>query len=71
MVALIASAGLSVLLQVLFGGQQMTLAQLDWVGLVLFAAAFAVLRWKKPNPILVMSLCGLGGLLAGLLGLPM
>lgn len=70
-VALIASAGLSVLLQVLFGGQQMTLAQLDWVGLVLFAAAFAVLRWKKPNPILVMSLCGVGGLLAGLLGLPM
>lgn len=68
-VSLIASAGISILLQVAFAGQQMTLANLQWTGLVLFAAAFTVLRRKKPNPILVMSLCGVGGLIFGLLGL--
>ena len=65
-VALIASAGLSILLQVAFGGAQMSLVNANWVGLVLFAAAFAALRALKWNPILVMVLCGVGNLLVGL-----
>lgn len=65
-VALIASAGLSILLQVAFGGAQMSLVNANWVGLALFAAAFATLRLLKWNPILVMVLCGVGNLLVGL-----
>lgn len=66
-VALIASAGISILLHVLFGGQAIRADNLQWADLVLFAAAFFVLRKFKWNPILVMSLCGVGGLAAGLL----
>ncbi len=66
-VALIASAGLSILLQVAFGGAEMTLVNANWVGIVLFAAAFAALRVLKWNPILVMVLCGVGNLLVGLI----
>lgn len=38
------------------------------VGIVLMAAAFLVLRWKKWNPILVMLLCGVGGAAAHAVG---
>lgn len=65
-VALIASAGLSILLQVVFGGQAMALEVVNWVGVVLFVAAFFALRKLKWNPILVMVLCGVGNLLVGL-----
>ena len=66
-VALIASAGLSILMKVIWGEGAMAFASIDWVGLCLFTAAFFVLRKYKLNPILVMSLCGLGGLLVGVL----
>ncbi|MBR5534133.1 MAG: chromate transporter [Ruminiclostridium sp.] len=69
-VALIAGAGLSILLQVLFAGGPMTLEGLNWVGGLLFCLAFGVLRKFKCNPILVMLLCGSLSLLAGLIGLP-
>lgn len=65
-VALIASAGLSILLQVVFAGQTMALEAVNWVGVVLFAAAFFAIRKLKWNPILVMVLCGVGNLLVGL-----
>lgn len=65
-VALIASAGLSILIQVAFGGAEMVPANINWVGVVLFAAAFGALRLGKCNPILVMVLCGVGNLLVGL-----
>lgn len=61
-VALIASAGLSILLEVLFGG-----GTLQWTSALLFAAAFLALRKFRRNPILVMGLCGLGGLILGIL----
>ncbi len=67
MVALIAAAGLNILRQVLFAGQAMAPQNVQWAGLALFAAAFCLLRWRKWNPILVMSLCGAGGLALGLL----
>ena len=66
-VALIASAGLSILLEVVFDGQAMVLDSVQWVGLCLFGAAFFILRRFKWNPILVMSLCGGAGLLLGMI----
>ncbi len=66
-VALIASAGLSILLEVAFDGQAVALASVQWVGLCLFGAAFFILRRFKWNPILVMSLCGGAGLLLGMI----
>ena len=57
-VALIAGAGLSLLKPALFGGAP-TLSALDWPQAVLFLAAFFLLRWKKPSPILTMFGCGL------------
>lgn len=61
-VALILSAGLSILKLTAFGGAAVSPANLDWIGVALFAAAFFVLRKYKTNPILVMSLCGAAGL---------
>ncbi len=66
-VALIASAGISILLKVIFGGGAMTLQNVDFVGVCLFAAALFVLRKFKWNPILVMTLCGVIGLAAGVI----
>lgn len=68
-VALIAAAGLNMLLQVAFGGRDsISLETFSVPGTVLFAAAFFALRKWKPSPILVMALCGLAGLLLGLAG---
>jgi len=58
-VALIASAGISILIEVATAGKA--------VGLLLSAAAFIALRRFKLNPILVMCLCGAGNLLITLL----
>lgn len=66
-VALIASAGISILLQVALGGQELSMANLNLIGLALFAGAFVLLRKFKWNPILVMCLCGAGNLLLGFL----
>ena len=66
-VALIASAGISILLQVVFSGGAFAVANLNPVGIGLFLAAFFILRKFKWNPIYVMLLCGAGGLFLGLL----
>ncbi len=66
-VALIASAGLSILLQVVFAGADMALEAVQIVGVILFAAALFVLRKWKLNPILVMASCGVVNLLIGLI----
>ena len=69
-VALIAAAGLNMFLQVAFGGKTMiSLANAKWIGIILFAAAFFVLRKFKTNPILVMVFCGIINLILGLIGL--
>lgn len=67
-VALIASAGLSILSLVAFGDGLVSLKNVQWGGLMLFIPAFIALRKFKPNPIMVMCLCGAGGLILGLLG---
>lgn len=66
-VALIAAAGCSILQLVAFGGNEMNLLNMNWLGIVLFAAALLVLKRKKWNPILVMVLCGVAYLSVNLI----
>lgn len=65
-VALIASAGLSILNLVLFNGSSIDVKRIDGIGAVLFLAAFVILRKWKWNPVIVMSLCGAAGLVFSL-----
>ncbi len=64
-VALIAGAGISLLRAV--GEAPLQPANMNWVGLGLFAAALFILRKWKWNPILVMLLCGIANLGIGVL----
>lgn len=57
-VALIASAALSMLALVAFGEAGPGAGAVNIGGLALFLGALLLMRIKKPNPILVMSLCG-------------
>jgi chromate transporter len=66
-VALIASAGMSILILALWGEGGISLASTDIFACALFAAALAVLKKWKPNPILVILGCGAAGLAAELL----
>ena len=66
-VALIASAGLSILQTVVFQGEAPAIQNINWAGLMIFAAAFYLIRKRKWNPILVMGLCGASGLAASLI----
>ncbi len=68
-VAMIASAGLSLLALALFGTQSGAVhwADLNWVAVGLFAAALAALRKFKKSPILVMGGTGLAGMAVYLL----
>lgn len=58
-VALIASAGTSITLLVLFNEEKIALSNVNWAGAGLFLAAFIALRRWKWNPILVMIICGI------------
>ena len=66
-VAMIASAGLSILMQVAFSGGAAAPQNIDYLGLALFLAAFAAIRRFQCHPILAMVLCGAGRLAVGLL----
>lgn len=68
-VALIASAGLNMLLQVIFGSRVIHLSSVNWIGVALFIPAIFALRRFKWNPVFVMIACGLLSLLLGILGL--
>lgn len=64
-VALIAAAGMSILMLAFFGeAGQLTLSHVDWVSVACFAMALFVLRKWKSSPILVM--LGAGVLGAGI-----
>ncbi len=62
-IALIASAGLSILKLAIWGEGPAVLAadSINWVAILIFVAALAAMRKWKPNPILVMFGCGLAG----------
>lgn len=66
-VALIASAGLSILKLVSFKTDIMNFNNVNWLGLGIFAVAFILLRKFKMNPILVMFLCGVTNLAISLI----
>ena len=66
-VALIASAGLSILIQVLFSGGSMSLQNLSLSGAALVLLSLYLLRRRRLSPILTMSLCGLLALFAELI----
>ncbi len=57
-VALIASAGVTVLLNVLFSGATPTLTDLNIIGAVLFLCSFFVLRKFKLSPIITILVTG-------------
>lgn len=58
-VALIASAGLTIAQTALFAERDVQLQNIDWAGAVIFLVAFVILRKRKCNPIPVMALCGI------------
>lgn len=62
-VALIASAGISILLTAVFDGRDMNFVNINGDSLTIFTAAFIILRKLKWNPIMVMGLCGVSELL--------
>jgi chromate transporter len=66
-VALIASAGISILKTALFSENSVKLSNMDIINGIIFVAALIILRKFKCNPILIMSLCGVAGLCANLL----
>ena len=70
-VALIASAGLSILILSLWQGGAVSWspASVDWICAAMFVAALFILRKWKPNPIWVMVGCGvLGAIIFPFLG---
>ena len=56
-VALIGGAGLSLLISS-FWPSGISLSETDWIAVLIFLLSFIVLRWKKPNPIIVMAGAG-------------
>lgn len=66
-VALIASAGVSIFLLVGFAERAGMPETPYWTGILLVGVAFFILRKWKWNPIGVISLCGVVGLIIGLL----
>ncbi len=64
-VAMIASAGISLLVMALYGERTVPadLLRVDLVALALFAVSFFVLRKWKPNPLWVMVGCGAAGVI--------
>lgn len=61
-VALIASAGLSLLALALCGEGSVSAENIQWLSVAIFAAGFVVLRKWKPDPIWVMVASGAAGL---------
>ena len=66
-VALIAGAGVSILTTAFWGDGPVALGNTSWVMVVIFAAAFLLLKKGKAGPILVMVLAGVAKVLAAVL----
>ncbi|HIT08295.1 MAG TPA: chromate transporter [Candidatus Merdivicinus faecavium] len=68
-VALIASAGLTILMLAVFGGAStgvldFPLDRIDWIAVVLFGAALVLLRTTKLDPMIIMGGAGVIGMVA-------
>ncbi len=57
-VALIASAGISVLREAIWGSAELLLQHVDWMSAVCFIASFMLIRKVRWNPILAMAASG-------------
>lgn len=64
-IAMIASAGVSLLILAVYGQRMLPqdLMQFDMIAVVIFASAFFTLRKWKPNPLYIMAGAGLAGVL--------
>ena len=64
-IAMIASAGISLLIMAFYGQRTITkdLASLDVIAVIIFAIGFFVLRKWKPNPLWVMAGSGVAGII--------
>lgn len=64
-VAMIASAGISLLIMALYTEQTVLagLLHMDLIALLLFSSGFAILRKWKPNPIWIIAGCGTAGVI--------
>ena len=65
MIAMIASAGISLLIMALYGQRTipMDLASIDFTALVIFLLGFVILRKWKPSPLCIMAGSGIAGML--------
>lgn len=66
-VAMIASAGILILISAFWGGS-VSLSTTNWIMVAIFLAAFFLLRKTKLSPIMVMVLAGVANLLCSLVG---
>ncbi len=66
-VALIASAGINILTTVLWGTNEISLKDINWIGAILFVASFIVLKKFKLSPIIIMLSSGALGLVSNLI----
>lgn len=66
-VAMIASAGILILISAFWGGS-VSLSATNWIMVAIFLAAFFLLRKTKLSPIMVMVLAGVANLLCSLVG---
>ena len=64
-IAMIASAGISLVMMAFYGQQTLptNLLGFEWISVGIFAAGFFALRKWKPNPIYVMAGAGVAGIL--------
>lgn len=60
--ALIAAAGLSILITVAFGGGEIAIKDTNIFGIATFVIAFLILRRNKKNPIFIIVACGISHL---------
>ena len=67
-VAMIASAGVTILMSAFWGGRTVVLSGTNYLMVAIFALCFLLLRKTKCNPIAVMILAGVLNLAAGLCG---
>lgn len=66
-VALIASAFITILISCLYHSGQVTPGETDWLALLVFIGAFAAIRWGKKRSIPVMIVCGAVYMVLGLI----
>lgn len=68
-IAMIASAGVSILVTAFFGEGEVTLANFSWLMAAIFLICYILLAKMRINPILVMVLAGLLNTILGLMGI--